>query len=122
VNGTSIGNWLILSALFWISGYVQFWIVEPGPYSKLVYVPKWMYFLLIAPQHKLIPKFVMLTRSVYLQLLGITMILYRIILGQNLLKEPLSRDLIGFFGSMILSFIVTQWLSKKHPYQWQNCL
>ena len=125
MNGARIDTWFFLStiywisaAFFWIAGFLQLWIVKPGPNSKLVYVPRWMYYFLLTLRHKSIPKYVMLSQSVYLQLMGITMILYRIILGQNIIKNHTLSAFIGFIGSMGLGFAVAQWLEKKHPYQW----
>jgi hypothetical protein len=116
----NIGNWLLLSGFLWFSGYLQLKLLEPGPNSKLVNVPRWMFLFFGAPKHKEVPVTVMHARSVYLQLMGLIMALHGLLVDQYLVKDPLLSGLLGFLGSMLLSGLVATCLYRKRPYSWPN--
>ena len=114
------GSWILLAGFFWFAGYLQIKVLEPGPDIKWVFVPKWLFILFGAPQHKKVPITVIHARSVYLQLMGLIMALYGLLIDQNLVRDPLLSGLLGFLGSMLLSGAVATYLSRKRPYLWRN--
>jgi multisubunit Na+/H+ antiporter MnhF subunit len=116
----NVGSWLLLAGFFWICGFLQLKLLEPNPDDELVFVPKWMFLLFGAPKQKGLPDTVMHARSVYLQLMGIIMALYGLLLDRHLVGDPLLSGLLGFLGSILLSGLVATYFHRKRPYLWQN--
>ena len=116
----NIGSWLLLATVCWLAGYFNMWYLEPGPHSKLVYVPKWMFILFGAPKHKNVPIAVQPARSVYLQIMGLTLAVYGVLLNERMVKDPNLSGLFGFGLSMLLGIIISQWLYRMQPYLWKN--
>lgn len=114
------GSWLLFAAFFWFSGYLQLKLLEPSRLSKLVYVPKWLFILFGFPKDKAVPATVMHARSVYLQLMGLVMAFYGLLIDHKIVKDPLLSGFLGFGFSMLLSGLVATYLYQKRPYLWQE--
>jgi hypothetical protein len=115
-----VSGLLILSLLFWISGYLRVKVLDPSPDTELVYVPKWIFFLFGAPRHENIPSCVLPVGSVTLQTIGIVMVLYGILIDQRLVKDGNLSGLLGLFLSLVIGITFAQWLLRKQPYIWGN--
>lgn len=116
----TIGSWLLLSGFFWVSGYLIHKVLEPSLLSRLVYVPKWLYYFFGAPKHKDVPVTVMHARSVYLQLMGLLIALYGSLIDQYFVRDRSLSGLLGFLMCMLISGFATLYLRKKRPFVWQK--
>ena len=113
-------SWLLFSAFAWLSGFFYGRAFEPGPYGKLVQVPRWLFMLLGGQRLKNIPPHVLPVRSVFLQIVGTTAALYGIFLDQRLIGDPDSSDLLGVALSLLVSLALCRWLYRKGPHPIQG--
>jgi hypothetical protein len=120
VINMNIESWLLLSIICWVFGYFNMKYLEPSPKSKLVYVPKILYFLFGAPKHKKVPARVQPVLGVYLQSWGLSMAIYGVCLDKRLINDPDLSGLLGFGVSMIIGILISRWLYRRQPYTWQN--
>ena len=89
---------------------------DPVPPSKLFLAPRWLFYLCAKPKRKLYPGYVMSVYGAFLQMAGIFLLSYGIILDRFVIDENFS-NFIGFLGSLILAYFLAFCFYWKWPYR-----
>jgi hypothetical protein len=116
----NIGSWLLIATVPWLAGFFSMWSLDPAPGDKLVYVPKWMFILFGKPKHKNVPITVQSAYGVYLQITGLALAVYGVLLNVCPVIDPQLSVPIGIVLNMLIGGFISRWLARKQPYRLQS--
>lgn len=113
-------SWMLFSSILWIGGYFYQRTVMPDYLDqsvvRLVYVPKWFFFLMGYPRNISLPVHVLTTGSIFIQVFGLLMGVYGFVC-YGMINDPKIGIILGFFAPMLVGLLVSMYFKHSKPYK-----
>jgi hypothetical protein len=109
----TITSFIAIALICWLVGFFL-QRTETGTKGGRLRGPRWLFLFCGVPGMSRSPKHTLSSTGVFLQIVGLLLVLYRITIGW-LVHDPDLSDLVGFLGAIVISSLLVSIFRKVYP-------